>query len=458
MDTLSDGFVVNWFCILITGIIIAGHMTWVCERESNTAMFPRNMQAGGQQGVWWAMITVSTVGYGDTLPKSGAGRVITMLWIVIGFVAAASVVGSIAGAMSEVAIQDDILVGKGLRGVKVCTYTSYVSVINSLSPDIIPTGGTDDINVCFDMLKAGQVEAVVYDKPILLASQVRDADLAKFTISPSSNPLHPLSKPYDLAPAISANSLINDKVRWAFSYQLLSTDSYNGMYGRSFGDATGESSTVVSEPVNIVLFSICLVLLSLYTIMQCIPTSIQSNIPCSELLFGVKPATEMIPATEDPCKADCKDSETLLDGTALVPGPTMVVDPEDKSEEGEQEQGEGSVSSIFKLPPGETLDDVVAKMFERYDLDSSGTINSHVELRQLVTNVMFHASADNAATEEMTARMNVIEGDLNWDKKQFMVWFEEGIRSIEAGLSTAGLQDSLSKEPQDSLSKEPDPQ
>lgn len=144
LDTLGSSFVINWFSIIILGVLISGHLVWIFERGN--AMFPLSLQDGGHQGVWCAVITVTTVGFGDKVPRTGWGRIVCVGWMTVGFVATACVVGSIASALVGTAVIDNTAVKQeGLSGTKVCTVVQYAhhAEIQSYSPHLVPGAGIE---------------------------------------------------------------------------------------------------------------------------------------------------------------------------------------------------------------------------------------------------------------------------------------------------------------------------
>lgn len=63
-----------YFCLfLVTGIVIFASLVYYAERlQTNT----RNDFKSIPEGLWWAMITMTTVGYGDMVPRTYAGMMI----------------------------------------------------------------------------------------------------------------------------------------------------------------------------------------------------------------------------------------------------------------------------------------------------------------------------------------------------------------------------------------------
>ena len=53
------------------------------------AAVEKSQHLSAWDGVWWAIVTVTTVGYGDTFPQTDAGRVIAIvvMFVGIGFIA-----------------------------------------------------------------------------------------------------------------------------------------------------------------------------------------------------------------------------------------------------------------------------------------------------------------------------------------------------------------------------------
>jgi len=66
---------------LITGIIV-----WSFERRKNSEMFGDGTVGGIGHGIWWAMVTMTTVGYGDKAPKTMGGRIVALIWMIFSII------------------------------------------------------------------------------------------------------------------------------------------------------------------------------------------------------------------------------------------------------------------------------------------------------------------------------------------------------------------------------------
>jgi len=65
-------------------------------------------------GLWWSVVTIATVGYGDKYPRTDAGRSFAMLLILSGVVLTSLISGTIASIFVERRIRE----GKGLQDIK----------------------------------------------------------------------------------------------------------------------------------------------------------------------------------------------------------------------------------------------------------------------------------------------------------------------------------------------------
>lgn len=61
--------------IILLLILLFGQLITFVEPQQFSNVF---------EGIWWALITVSSVGYGDFVPKTALGKIVGMLLILIG--------------------------------------------------------------------------------------------------------------------------------------------------------------------------------------------------------------------------------------------------------------------------------------------------------------------------------------------------------------------------------------
>lgn len=88
------------FKILLTLLIFLGFLLGVIIVPVERAMPDAPIQTFGD-GMWWAVTTITSVGYGDLYPVSGLGRLIGMVLQVVGVVAFGLLIGLMTVALSE---------------------------------------------------------------------------------------------------------------------------------------------------------------------------------------------------------------------------------------------------------------------------------------------------------------------------------------------------------------------
>ncbi|CAH3167221.1 unnamed protein product, partial [Porites lobata] len=56
------------------------------DHRANQRQFPSSFWEGVREGAWWAVVTMTTVGYGDKTPKSLPARIYSAVWIIVGMI------------------------------------------------------------------------------------------------------------------------------------------------------------------------------------------------------------------------------------------------------------------------------------------------------------------------------------------------------------------------------------
>ena len=152
--------------ILITLLFIFGNLIWLAERRKNTEQFPRHYLHGVGNGMWFGLVTLTTVGYGDRAPLSRSGRIIAGVWMVISLVAVSSITAGLASAftlsLAEIA-PSAIREKADLRGKKIAVVEGTTSLrwgklyeINAFL--------TKDLNGAIKILNQGKVEGIIFDE------------------------------------------------------------------------------------------------------------------------------------------------------------------------------------------------------------------------------------------------------------------------------------------------------
>ena len=144
--------------LAVTGVI----MWWFERAKPGTTPTDSQSVTSWHDGIYWAVVTMTTVGYGDKTPKTAAGRFIAMVWMVASLVIVSLLttaliahitVNQVQGGVGETQLSD--LSGKKLAAVDESSGAEY------LDDQHFAYQKFASLTATLDALAARKVDAVV---------------------------------------------------------------------------------------------------------------------------------------------------------------------------------------------------------------------------------------------------------------------------------------------------------
>lgn len=155
------------FLFAILGLLLiltlVGFVFWLVEGRKFKEEYGEHMYQGVGTGIWIAIVTMTTVGYGDYAPHTPGGRAVMGSWMIISLILATTFVAGIATTLSQTTREDKTIVSiQQLEGKKVAVpnYKQIMDKVRNADGTPIPVS---DVSEGYKDLLDKKVDALIYD-------------------------------------------------------------------------------------------------------------------------------------------------------------------------------------------------------------------------------------------------------------------------------------------------------
>ena len=110
--------------------------------------------------LWWILVTISTVGYGDKAPKSTGGKALAVIWMFTAIIIISGITAAITSALTVSRLGSDISGVEDLHNIRVGTVADTTSQIYMEESRISHRSFTS-LDECLSALSDGEIDAVL---------------------------------------------------------------------------------------------------------------------------------------------------------------------------------------------------------------------------------------------------------------------------------------------------------
>jgi ABC-type amino acid transport substrate-binding protein len=154
-----------WVAVgMVIYILLCAHLIWWAERGSDA--FEDRWFPGVATAVWWVIVTMSTVGYGDVVPKKAISKVLAMMIIITGIMLFGVAVASFSSALTVQQMRSDLSGPDDLKGrrVAVISATTGAAAVQNRGGRTVEVATVGEAAA---LVRDGKVDAAVHDLPLL---------------------------------------------------------------------------------------------------------------------------------------------------------------------------------------------------------------------------------------------------------------------------------------------------
>jgi len=144
--------------VFIISLYLVGGLIAKVEGDQNIV--------GGHNGAWWALVTFSTTGYGDEVPKTNKGKIIASVWIISSLFLISIFTGYVSSTLTVKKLTESPTSLADLYNVKVAVVNGSTAQekLNSLG---IKHTGVENLDAAFNRFNAGVADVIVHDDAML---------------------------------------------------------------------------------------------------------------------------------------------------------------------------------------------------------------------------------------------------------------------------------------------------